>query len=796
MKKIWWTELLKSFAKNIVLYGCISLILAVTVAVFVSIRSTTVSMRSSMNVFLRENGMHDYHFANINGFTEEDLGNLSKNEAISYAEGSYRSDIYISVAPSVRMVIRCASLMERINAPKLTEGRLPLTKDECLIDERLEDEGYTVGDTIAVETAIGGIPMLNAEHLTICGIAYFPEEIANARENARGMSALGDGEIDATIYLTQDAFVMHTLNIGYTDIYAIGKLEGSFFSDSYKEDSMRQVELFRNEFDSSWIIRRASDNIGVRAFDELSANLESLALSMSVPFIIISMLLCYTSVSRIIFEAMGTIGMQRAYGFKSREVGLKYLLSATLLSAVPGFFIGIFAGVFIVVPIIYTPYSSILVLKSIDTIVEPLPVAIIVIVILICISLAVFFSFRKISKARAIDLIKNDTPNGKSIALERLPFIWKRLPFITQLSLRDAFRNKTKYFTGVSGYVGCCLLLVLGFTTHEIVAAVPDVQYNEVRVADMQLIMEPTASLEARQILEARLEENNIGFRAINNCYTCIVVDKNYAIINMISSPDSRLDGFLQLTDAYDAAELEIPREGALLSKKTAMNYGFSVGDTIEVMKADGSTCGVRIEGIVNNYINGILVMSSAYHEEIFGYAPNSPQYYINAGDMTTAELADLLDEMEGVVTLEDSTVKRKAVGNILQSINVVVAMVTVMALIITATVVLNMVVMQILSKEKRLKVMRALGFSKKMVKSYVKLEMLWMAIPGLALGVVAGSLSAIELGKIIEPTFVLLIKEPKLFSCALGVAVSILFSVTVNLIALRKIDKMDITKI
>ena len=53
--------------------------------------------------------------------------------------------------------------------------------------------------------------------------------------------------------------------------------------------------------------------------------------------------------------------------------------------------------------------------------------------------------------------------NGKRILLERIDFIWKRLSFISKVTLRNIFRYKKRFLMTVLGIAGCTALLVTGF---------------------------------------------------------------------------------------------------------------------------------------------------------------------------------------------------------------------------------------------------------------------------------------------------------------------------------------------
>ena len=79
------------------------------------------------------------------------------------------------------------------------------------------------------------------------------------------------------------------------------------------------------------------------------------------------------------------------------------------------------------------------------------------------------------------ELIRPKAPKeGKRVLLERITFLWKRLGFLTKVSLRNVLRYKQRFFMMVLGIGGCTALLLTGFGIKDSIANVVDYQFEEI----------------------------------------------------------------------------------------------------------------------------------------------------------------------------------------------------------------------------------------------------------------------------------------------------------------------------
>ena len=133
-------------------FGSIFLIVALGVAFFSGIRATEPDMRLSADAYYDHSALMDIRVLGDLGMTAGDVEAIREVEGVQSAVPEYSCDVQWKQESDVRNV-RLMSLDETINRISVTEGRLPETTAECLMDQRLAQmTGTKLGDVIPLST--------------------------------------------------------------------------------------------------------------------------------------------------------------------------------------------------------------------------------------------------------------------------------------------------------------------------------------------------------------------------------------------------------------------------------------------------------------------------------------------------------------------------------------------------------------------------------------------------------------------------------------------------------------------
>lgn len=210
-------------------FGSIFLIVALGVAFFSGIRATEPDMRLSADAYYDHSALMDIRVLGDLGMTAGDVEAIREVEGVQSAVPEYSCDVQWKQESDVRNV-RLMSLDETINRISVTEGRLPETTAECLMDQRLAQmTGTKPGDVIPLSTGDDTLleDRISGDQVTVVGIGTTPLYLSLER----GTTAIGDGALDGFLVLRPEAFTMEA----YTQIAVTveGAAAKTCYTDAY-----------------------------------------------------------------------------------------------------------------------------------------------------------------------------------------------------------------------------------------------------------------------------------------------------------------------------------------------------------------------------------------------------------------------------------------------------------------------------------------------------------------------------------------------------------------------------------
>ena len=118
------------------------------------------------------------------------------------------------------------------------------------------------------------------------------------------------------------------------------------------------------------------------------------------------------------------------------------------------------------------------------------------------------------------------------------------------------------------------------------------------------------------------------------------------------------------------------------------------------------------------------------------------------------------------------------------------------MAVLMAGVVLLNLTNMYILQKKTELTIMRINGFTVKETIGYVIRETIITTVLGIIFGLAMGSALAYWIIRTTEEPFFLLVRQINFTSWAVGIIMTIVLTVLVNLIALKPVRNLKLTDV
>ncbi len=224
------TDALREVKNTFSRFLSILVLSGLAVAFLAGLRAAAPDMEYTADNYFDDSHFMDAYVLSTLGLTGEDLDALSRTEGVADVEGVWTVD-----ATAVDAIVNVGSLPQRLNLPRVTEGRLPEAADECVTESLLLAElGLSVGDTIELTMAPDNEGDLENTSFTVVGVVTSPLYVGTDR----GTSSLGRGSVDGFMYIPGENF--------HYDYYtaAYFTLDGFAAMDSYSEEYDDELDGF------------------------------------------------------------------------------------------------------------------------------------------------------------------------------------------------------------------------------------------------------------------------------------------------------------------------------------------------------------------------------------------------------------------------------------------------------------------------------------------------------------------------------------------------------------------------
>ncbi len=238
----------KKIKKSLGRFISLILIVALGSAFFSGIREASSDMIKTMDKYYDDTLLMDYKIVSTMGLTDDDVLSIEELSRDLIVVPTYSFDILVD-----GNVTRIHAIEEEVNKVNLITGRMPNSKNECLV----EDGKYAIGDKIKLEDN----DYTNNNEFTVVGT--ITSSLYTYKN--KGISSVGDGKLDTYIYIPKDNFDMEY----YTEIYLRDKnsinyvaYEEQYLDNINKlENKLKDLKPIRETIRYEEILKEATDKI-------------------------------------------------------------------------------------------------------------------------------------------------------------------------------------------------------------------------------------------------------------------------------------------------------------------------------------------------------------------------------------------------------------------------------------------------------------------------------------------------------------------------------------------------------
>ena len=491
----------------------------------------------------------------------------------------------------------------------------------------------------------------------------------------------------------------------------------------------------------TWYVFTRKDNPGFSTYESDAYRIENVCKIFPVFFFLVAILVCLTTMTRMVEEERTQIGTLKALGYSKAAIASKFIVYSALAS-LSGSVVGIAAGSFIFPTVIYSAYEMLYKTPALKL--QPMPEVWVLVTLcaLVCTTAAALMACMAELRSNPAALMRPKAPKaGKRVLLEKIPFIWKRLSFTRKVTVRNLFRYKKRIFMTILGIAGCTALTMAGFGIYSSISVILDKQYSEIFNYDLIVVLDSDAGEYTLETVDKALEEDENTTENVE-LYMKSLSYKGIGDTSLVVAKDTtKLADVVKFNDRVTGDPLELTDDGVIITERFAELSGLSAGDEF-TFTCGGEEITAKVSAVTENYTLHFVYMTENLYEKLCGAKPSYNTYFTimkDTGDEAQKEMGERLMSLDGVQALSFVKDNRESFGNTVKNLNYVVVLIIVSAAMLAFVVLYNLTNINITERIREIATIKVLGFYDNEVSAYVFRENILLTLIGDAIGLGAG---------------------------------------------------------
>ena len=568
--------------------------------------------------------------------------------------------------------------------------------------------------------------------------------------------------------------------------------------------AQRTIDQEREKLDelepATFTLLLRDDNPGYLEYEENANRISSIATVFPTIFFLIAALVSLTTMGRMIEEKRTEIGTYKALGYKNSEVSLKFIIYS-LTAGLTGTLLGLLVGFYLFPTIIINAYGQLYNMTEFPT---PWYLSYSLIGLAVGLFCTVGISMivlRVDLMSSPATLLRPKAPKaGKTILLERIQPLWRRLNFNQKVTMRNLFRYKSRMFMTVFGIAGCTAMILTGFGLKNSISDIVPIQFNEVWRYQGIVTFDEEASTQAIEEYQAAVSQLDLLSATLGMTSENLTVAQtgkaSQEVTVYVPENPAELSDFVSFTERKTGEVYALGDNGVIINEKLAKLFQLAIGDTIELKNGDNEIFEVTISGITENYVGHFAYFSPTYYEEIFGEIPTYNSELLLFSEALTKEQEnqianDLMkqDRVLNVTFLSDSST---ALDDTTEILNIVVWLLIISAGLLAFIVLYNLNNINISERIRELSTIKVLGFYNKEVTMYIYRENIFLTLFGIIAGLFLGQILHGYVLATVELDMSMFSPEIHLLSYLYSSLITLFFTIIVGFVMYQKLKHVD----
>lgn len=580
--------------------------------------------------------------------------------------------------------------------------------------------------------------------------------------------------------------------------YLDGKAEANQkIGDAEKELADARRKLADIE-ECEWYVLGRETNPGYLGFGQDADRMGNLANVFPVLFFLVAALVCLTTMTRMVEEQRTQIGCLKALGYSRLRISMKYIAYGAL-PALTGGILGLAIGYTLFPKMIFTAYQIMYDVPNLNLRQYTTTSLCSVLAAVATTVLSTLWACLSTLREVPAELMRPKAPKpGKRVVLEYIKPLWKRMSFFSKVTVRNLFRYQKRFWMTVIGIGGCTALIIAGFGLRTSLLDTMRHQFDEIYNYNAQITVAGNMLDDERSAFEEYIAGNEdivktSGARVVSSTGE----SDTYSIMTVIEAMDAdALAEFVLLQDYRTGEILTLDDSGVIIDQKLSELLSVGVGD--EFTLENNGFHKVRVSGITEHYLGHYAYMTPEYYKDAFEEEYKENTYFLRLSSNDSALCDSIFSDMmalggvSAATRIEDT---RDTYQHSMERVDFVVVIVILSAAALAMVVLYNLSNINITERKRELATIKVLGFYDLEVSQYVYRENIVLTIAGIGLGIGFGRLLHAWLVKSVEIDLMMFGRttDPKAYLWA--ALLTALFSLLVNILAHRKMMKIDMVE-
>ena len=553
--------------------------------------------------------------------------------------------------------------------------------------------------------------------------------------------------------------------------------------------------------EGKWTILDRQSHYASRTYKGTVETMEAIAAVFPMFFIMVAALVCLTTMTRMVDEQRGQLGIMRALGYTQFQCASKYLIYAGLASLI-GEVAGSVLGILIVPPIVYTAWKMMYVLPDMKIYVPWHLILVASLVFMAVMLLTTWRACRGDMKEVPAQLLRPKAPKlGKNTILARIPVIWNMMSFTWKVTIRNLVRYKKRLVMTIIGVAGCTALLITGFGVRDSINSMVDIQFGEIILYEGSVKAKDLKPSEMNTLMREVQAREDVEQVYVVGGYTALCTGNTKNLEETVSvqvfEDLSIVEKVYDLRTRIGHKPLSINNEGVIINERLSENLHVKKGDTLTLESNTGVRREVVISDICEMYINHYLLMSQDYYRKVFGtkIAMDTMLVKIN-GDKDVSQVFQqeiVKDERISEITFYQAVLEN--FKTMVNSIDLIVWILIISSMSLAFVVLGNLMNINISERQREIATLKVLGFHRREVENYIYKENNILTILGAFAGIPVGIFLHRYIMGQVEMDYVIFGRRVFNRSLVFSVLMTIGFGLLVNLFMRRNLQKIQMVE-